>query len=106
MNVCYGVSMVGQVLVIKMCCSVMIKGFEVFIIECLFVVCEYGVEEEVFSFLYYSFFFLGWIGVFFDYLISWVVEYGIWCSEEMEEVVKILCDVGSVGIMSEVIVKS
>ncbi|MCD8671695.1 DUF1932 domain-containing protein, partial [Klebsiella pneumoniae] len=40
------------------------------------------------------------------YLISRVAEHGIRRSEEMEEVVKTLRDVGSAGIMSEAIAKS
>ncbi|HDY6873749.1 TPA: DUF1932 domain-containing protein, partial [Klebsiella pneumoniae] len=91
---------------IKMCRSVMIKGLEALTTECLFAAREYGVEEEVLSSLHHSFPSLGWTGAFPDYLISRVAEHGIRRSEEMEEVVKTLRDVGSVGIMSEAIAKS
>ena len=91
---------------IKMCRSVMIKGLEALTTECLFAAREYGVEEEVLSSLHHSFPSLGWTGAFPDYLISRVAEHGVRRSEEMEEVVKTLRDVGSAGIMSEAIAKS
>lgn len=106
LNARYGASTVGQVSAIKMCRSVMIKGLEALTTECLFAAREYGVEEEVLSSLHHSFPSLGWTGAFPDYLISRVAEHGIRRSEEMEEVVKTLRDVGSVGIMSEAIAKS
>lgn len=82
------------------------KGLEALTTECLFAAREYGVEEEVLSSLHHSFPSLGWTGAFPDYLISRVAEHGIRRSEEMEEVVKTLRDVGSAGIMSEAIAKS
>lgn len=106
LNARYGASKVGQVSAIKMCRSVMIKGLEALTTECLFAAREYGVEEEVLSSLHHSFPSLGWTGAFPDYLISRVAEHGIRRSEEMEEVVKTLRDVGSAGIMSEAIAKS
>ncbi len=106
LNARYGASTVGQVSAIKMCRSVMIKGLEALTTECLFAAREYGVEEEVLSSLHHSFPSLGWTGAFPDYLISRVAEHGIRRSEEMEEVVKTLRDVGSAGIMSEAIAKS
>jgi 3-hydroxyisobutyrate dehydrogenase-like beta-hydroxyacid dehydrogenase len=106
LNARYGASTVGQVSAIKMCRSVMIKGLEALTTECLFAAREYGVEEEVLSSLHHSFPSLGWTGAFPDYLISRVAEHGVRRSEEMEEVVKTLRDVGSAGIMSEAIAKS
>lgn len=106
LNARYGASTVGQVSAIKMCRSVIIKGLEALTTECLFAAREYGVEEEVLSSLHHSFPSLGWTGAFPDYLISRVAEHGIRRSEEMEEVVKTLRDVGSAGIMSEAIAKS
>ncbi|HCI6738784.1 TPA: DUF1932 domain-containing protein, partial [Klebsiella quasipneumoniae subsp. quasipneumoniae] len=106
LNARYGASTVGQVSAIKMCRSVMIKGLEALTTECLFAAREYGVEEEVLSSLHHSFPSLGWTGTFPDYLISRVAEHGIRRSEEMEEVVKTLRDVGSSGVMSKAIAKS
>lgn len=105
-NARYGGNHVGSVSAIKMCRSVMIKGLEALTAECLFAAGHYGVEEQVLASLHASFPSLGWNDALPDYLISRVAEHGIRRSEEMEEVVKTLRDVGSAGIMSEAIAKS
>ena len=100
-NARFGDTVVGKVSAIKMCRSVMIKGLEALTTECLFAAREYGVEEEVLASLHSSFPSLGWDGAFPDYLISRVAEHGVRRSEEMEEVVKTLCDAGGLGLMSQ-----
>ena len=103
LNARYGADEVGNVSAIKMCRSVMIKGLEALTTECLFAAREYGVEEAVLASLHASFPSLGWDGAFPGYLISRVAEHGIRRSEEMEEVVKTLRDVGGAGLMSQAI---
>lgn len=100
-NARFGDTVVGKVSAIKMCRSVMIKGLEALTTECLFAAREYGVEEEVLASLHASFPSLGWDGAFPGYLISRVAEHGVRRSEEMEEVVKTLCDAGGLGLMSQ-----
>lgn len=96
----YGGNDVGCVSAIKMCRSVMIKGLEALTTECLFAAREYGVEDAVLASLHASFPSMGWDNAFPGYLISRVAEHGIRRSEEMEEVVKTLRDVGENGGMS------
>lgn len=102
-NARYGADEVGSVSAIKMCRSVMIKGLEALTTECLFAARQYGVEEEVLASLHASFPSLGWNATFPNYLISRVAEHGIRRSEEMDEVVKTLRDVGGEGVMSQAI---
>ncbi|WP_333501310.1 NAD(P)-dependent oxidoreductase [Kluyvera genomosp. 2] len=100
-NARYGADAVGSVSAIKMCRSVMIKGLEALTTECLFAARAYGVEAEVLASLHASFPSLGWDAAFPGYLISRVAEHGVRRSEEMEEVVKTLRDVGGEGLMSQ-----
>lgn len=96
----HGGNEVGSVSAIKMCRSVMIKGLEALTTECLFAAREYGVQDAVLSSLHASFPSMGWDNALPGYLISRVAEHGIRRSEEMEEVVKTLKDVGESGTMS------
>lgn len=99
-NACYGGNYVGSVSAIKMCRSVMIKGLEALTAECLFAAREYGIEDAVLASLHASFPSMGWDHALPGYLISRVAEHGLRRSEEMEEVVKTLRDIGQSGEMS------
>ncbi|NIF24637.1 NAD(P)-dependent oxidoreductase [Candidatus Pantoea multigeneris] len=92
---------VGEVSAIKMCRSVMIKGLEALTTECLRAARLYGVEAPVLNSLHASFPSLGWDDQLPHYLISRVAEHGVRRSEEMQEVVKTLQDVGLSGVMSQ-----
>ncbi|ENY5058596.1 NAD(P)-dependent oxidoreductase [Salmonella enterica] len=97
----FGSEAVGNVSAIKMCRSVMIKGLEALVTECLFAARTYGVEDDVLASLHATFPSLGWDNQLADYLISRVAEHGIRRSEEMVEVVKTLQDVGYEALMSQ-----
>lgn len=100
-NAQWGDEQVGKVSAIKMCRSVLIKGLEALTAECLFAARQYNVEQDVLASLHASFPSLGWLDEFPGYLISRVAQHGIRRSEEMEEVVKTLRDVGSQAHMGQ-----
>ncbi|AHF79233.1 Putative dehydrogenase (plasmid) [Sodalis praecaptivus] len=97
----FGDATLGKVSAVKMCRSVIIKGLEALTTECLFAARQYGVEKDVLAALHASFPSLGWNGAFPGYLISRVAQHGIRRSQEMEEVVKTLREVGTGAVMSQ-----
>lgn len=91
---------VGQASAIKMCRSIMIKGLKALTTECLIAAQSYGVAPAVLASLHQSFPSLGWDKTLPDYLISRVAEHGLRRSEEMQEVAKMLQDLGQPATMS------
>lgn len=85
---------VGVASAVKMCRSVMIKGFEALAVECLFAARQYGAEDAVLESLAATYPSLGWKDHLPDYLISRVAEHGRRRAAELREVAHALRSVG------------
>jgi 3-hydroxyisobutyrate dehydrogenase-like beta-hydroxyacid dehydrogenase len=85
---------IGLASAVKMCRSVMLKGFEALAVECLFAARQYGVEDAVLESLAATYPSLGWKDRLPDYLISRVAEHGRRRAQEMREVAQALRSVG------------
>ena len=84
---------VGEASAIKMCRSVMVKGLEALVLECLLASRSFGVEERVLASLEESFPGMQW-GERADYLISRIVVHGRRRAAEMREVAATLREGG------------
>lgn len=87
---------IGTASAIKMCRSVVIKGMEALMVECLVSARRYGVEDQVIASLDATFPAMDWDSRG-DYLIGRVVEHGRRRAAEMREVVTTLNEVGLTG---------
>jgi 3-hydroxyisobutyrate dehydrogenase-like beta-hydroxyacid dehydrogenase len=85
---------VGVASAVKMCRSVIVKGFEALAVECLFAARHYGAENAVLESLAASQPGLGWKDHLPDYLISRVAQHGRRRAAEMREVAHALQAVG------------
>jgi 3-hydroxyisobutyrate dehydrogenase-like beta-hydroxyacid dehydrogenase len=85
---------VGIASALKMCRSVMVKGFEALAVECLFAARRYGAEDAVLESLAATYPTLGWKGQLPDYLVSRVAQHGVRRAAEMREVAQALQAVG------------
>lgn len=95
---------VGRASAVKMCRSILVKGLEALMLECLLGATRYGVDEQVFASLDESFPGMDWNRQA-GYLASRVLEHGERRAREMEEVGVTLRDVGVEPIMSEATVR-
>jgi 3-hydroxyisobutyrate dehydrogenase-like beta-hydroxyacid dehydrogenase len=77
---------IGIASAVKMCRSVMVKGFEALAVECLFAARRYGAESAVIESLSATYPTLGWKDRLPDYLVSRVAEHGLRRAAEMREV--------------------
>ena len=84
---------VGEASAIKMCRSVMVKGLEALVLECLLAARSYGVEDRVLASLEETFPEMKW-GARADYLISRIVVHGRRRAAEMREVAATLREGG------------
>ena len=84
---------VGEASAIKMCRSVMVKGLEALVLECLLASRSYGVEDRVLASLEETFPEMKW-GTRADYLISRIVVHGRRRAAEMREVAATLREAG------------
>ncbi|HSQ80664.1 MAG TPA: DUF1932 domain-containing protein [Casimicrobiaceae bacterium] len=84
---------VGEASAIKMCRSVMVKGLEALVLECLLASRSYGVEDRVLASLEETFPEMKW-GARADYLISRIVVHGRRRAAEMREVAATLHEAG------------
>jgi 3-hydroxyisobutyrate dehydrogenase-like beta-hydroxyacid dehydrogenase len=84
---------IGVASAIKMCRSLLVKGFEALTVECLFAARRYEAEEEVLDSLDASYPAMGWKGDLPDYLVSRVAQHGRRRAAEMREVAAALRDV-------------
>jgi 3-hydroxyisobutyrate dehydrogenase-like beta-hydroxyacid dehydrogenase len=84
---------VGTASAIKMCRSVMIKGMEALVVECLLGARHYGVEDRVLASLDETFPQMKW-NERADYLVSRVVVHGRRRAAEMREVAVTLAEAG------------
>ncbi len=85
---------VGIASAVKMCRSVMVKGFEALAVECLFAARRYGAEDAVLESLAATYPTLGWKDHLPDYLVSRVAQHGVRRAAEMREVAQALQSVG------------
>jgi len=85
---------IGTASAIKMCRSIMIKGIEALVVECMFAARRFGAEQAVLASLDKTFPHMGWNAELPDYLVSRVAEHGRRRAAEMREVALTLEDVG------------
>jgi 3-hydroxyisobutyrate dehydrogenase-like beta-hydroxyacid dehydrogenase len=91
---------VGTAAAVKMCRSIVVKGLEALLFECVLGASRYGAEERVFASLDESFPGVNWTKLA-DYMINRVVVHGERRAHEMEEVAETLRAIGIDPIMAE-----
>jgi 3-hydroxyisobutyrate dehydrogenase-like beta-hydroxyacid dehydrogenase len=91
---------VGTAAATKMFRSIMVKGMEALITECVLGAGRYGAEQGVFASLAESYPGIDWQAMA-DYMIGRVVEHGERRAREMEEVAETLESIGIEPIMAE-----
>ncbi|MBZ5580109.1 MAG: DUF1932 domain-containing protein [Acidobacteriia bacterium] len=91
---------VGTAAATKMFRSIMVKGMEALITECVLGAGRYGAEQAVFASLTESYPGIDWKAMA-DYMIGRVVEHGERRAREMEEVAETLESIGIEPIMAE-----
>lgn len=91
---------VGTAAATKMFRSIMVKGMEALITECVLGAGRYGAEQAVFASLKESYPGMDWKAMA-DYMIGRVVEHGERRAREMEEVAETLTSIGIDPIMAE-----
>jgi 3-hydroxyisobutyrate dehydrogenase-like beta-hydroxyacid dehydrogenase len=91
---------IGKAAAIKMCRSIMVKGIEALLAECVLGASPYGADEQVFASLAET-----WPGIDWkqlaDYTMGRVVVHGERRAREMEEVADTLRAIGVEPIMAE-----
>jgi 3-hydroxyisobutyrate dehydrogenase-like beta-hydroxyacid dehydrogenase len=91
---------VGTAVAVKMCRSIIVKGMEALIFECVMGASRYGAEDRVFASLKESFPGIDWKKLA-DYMVGRVVVHGERRAREMEEVAATLRAMGVDPIMAE-----
>ena len=92
--------LVGAAAATKMCRSIIVKGLEALVLECVLAATPYGADERVFASLDETFPGFRWRQRA-DYMVSRVVEHGERRAREMEEVAETLRAIGVEPIMAE-----
>jgi 3-hydroxyisobutyrate dehydrogenase-like beta-hydroxyacid dehydrogenase len=100
----YTSATVGEAAATKMCRSIVVKGMEALLTECVLGASRYGAEERVFKSLAESFPGLDWARMA-TYMVGRVVVHGERRAREMEEVVETLRSMGVDPIMAEATVR-
>jgi 3-hydroxyisobutyrate dehydrogenase-like beta-hydroxyacid dehydrogenase len=95
---------IGAASATKMCRSVIVKGLEALLLECVLGAAPFGADERVFATLDEAFPGMDWKKLA-GYMISRVVEHGERRAREMEEVAATLRAIGVEPIMAEATVK-
>jgi len=95
---------VGAASATKMCRSVIVKGLEALLLECVLGAAPYGADDRVFATLDEAFPGMNWKRLA-GYMISRVVEHGERRAREMEEVAATLRAIGVEPIMAEATVR-
>src|SRR5438270_6794 len=90
---------IGRAIAVKMCRSIVYKGLEALLFECVLGASKYGAEERVFQSLNESFPGVNWKSLA-DYMIGRVVVHGERRAREMEEVAATLRELGVEPIMA------
>jgi 3-hydroxyisobutyrate dehydrogenase len=91
---------VGTAAAVKMCRSIVVKGLEALLVECVLAASRFGAEEHVFASLDESFPGLRWKGLA-DYMTGRAMVHGERRAREMEEVAETLLAIGVDPIMAE-----
>lgn len=91
---------VGAAAATKMCRSIVIKGLEALLFECVLAASEYGAEDRVFESLQESYPGIDWKSTA-DYMVNRVTVHGERRAHEMEEVAETLRAAGIEPLMAE-----
>jgi 3-hydroxyisobutyrate dehydrogenase-like beta-hydroxyacid dehydrogenase len=91
---------IGSAAAVKMCRSIVVKGLEALIVECVLAATEFGADDLVFASLSESFPGIDWPKLA-DYMTGRVVVHGARRAREMEEVAETLRTIGVDPIMAE-----
>jgi 3-hydroxyisobutyrate dehydrogenase-like beta-hydroxyacid dehydrogenase len=91
---------IGAASAVKMCRSVVVKGLEALLLECVLGGVPYGADERVFATLDETFPGMDWKKLA-SYMLGRVVEHGERRAREMEEVAATLRSIGVEPIMAE-----
>jgi 3-hydroxyisobutyrate dehydrogenase-like beta-hydroxyacid dehydrogenase len=91
---------VGTAIAVKMCRSIVVKGLEALLFECVMGASRYGAEDRVFASLQESFPGMDWQKLA-NYMVGRVVLHGERRAREMEEVAQTLRSSGVDPIMAE-----
>ena len=91
---------VGTAVAVKMCRSIVVKGLEALLFECVMGASKYGAEDRVFASLQESFPGIDWKKLA-NYVVGRVVVHGERRAREMEEVAETLRSSGVEPIMAE-----
>jgi 3-hydroxyisobutyrate dehydrogenase-like beta-hydroxyacid dehydrogenase len=91
---------VGSAAAVKMCRSIVVKGLEALMCECVLAARPFDADEHVFASLNESFPGLDWKALA-DYMVGRVVVHGERRAREMEEVAETLAAIGVEPIMAE-----
>jgi len=95
---------VGEAAATKMCRSIVVKGMEALLTECVLGASRYGAEERVFKSLAETFPGLNWSDMA-TYMVGRVVVHGERRAREMEEVAETLRSIGVEPMMAEATVR-
>jgi 3-hydroxyisobutyrate dehydrogenase-like beta-hydroxyacid dehydrogenase len=99
-----GVARVGAAAATKMCRSIMVKGIEALMTECVLSATHYGVDEKVLESLNETFPGMDWVKMA-SYLVGRVAVHGERRAREMEEVAGTVEEAGVEPIMVSAIVR-
>jgi 3-hydroxyisobutyrate dehydrogenase-like beta-hydroxyacid dehydrogenase len=91
---------IGAAAAVKMCRSIVVKGLEALLFECVLGASRYGADQHVFASLKESFPGLDWQKTA-DYMVNRAVVHGERRAREMEEVAETLRAIGVEPIMAE-----
>lgn len=91
---------IGAAAAVKMCRSIVVKGLEALMCECVLGASRYGADEHVFRSLDESYPGMNWKKLA-DYMVGRVVVHGERRAREMEEVSETLRSIGVEPIMAE-----
>ena len=91
---------IGTAIAVKMCRSIVVKGLEALLFECVMGASKYGAEDRVFASLQESFPGIDWKKLA-DYVVGRVVVHGERRAREMEEVAETLRSSGVNPTMAE-----
>lgn len=95
---------IGAASATKMCRSIIVKGLEALLLECVLGAVPYGADERVFATLEETMPGMNWKQLA-SYMVGRVVEHGERRARELEEVAATLRAIGVEPIMAEAIVK-
>lgn len=95
---------VGAAVAVKMCRSIVVKGLEALLFECVLGASRYGADERVFASLDETIPGLNWSKLA-GYMMSRVIEHGERRARELEEVAATLRVAGIEPMMAEAIVR-